>query len=217
MRRVNGPRAGPRRPRAVKAPHAGPPAGRHRYSLRMPDAADHPAPDDTAAPVPPCPDGLATDALQRVLVSMSYLLTRPAAHLRLSSRAGVRIGRSDVHLLDALARDGGSCRVGDLAERLMVEPSHVTRQVAGLQEQGLVERAPDPGDRRARNLTITPRGAELLVRLRRTHHDDLREALHGVPPEDVDATVRVLRRLLERYEVAVRAHAPAPPDGVSGA
>ncbi|MDI5961819.1 MarR family transcriptional regulator [Streptomyces sp. SL13] len=176
----------------------------------MPDAADHPAPDDPA-----------TDALQQVLRSMSYLMTRPSAHVWLSSRAGVSIGRSDVHLLDALARDGGSCRVGDLADRLLVEPSHVTRQVAGLQEQGLVERTPDPGDRRARNLTITPKGSDLLIQLRRIHLDDLRQALRDVDADDIDATVRVLRRLLERYAVAVRANAPAPaalpaPDAAGG-
>ncbi|MDF3291787.1 MarR family winged helix-turn-helix transcriptional regulator [Streptomyces silvisoli] len=161
---------------------------------------------DAAADAPDAAD--ATAALDRVLLTLSYLLTRPQAHDRSVSRAEVQIGRSDVHLLMALENDGGSCRVGDLAARLLVEPSHVTRQVAQLQLQGLVERTPDPTDRRARNITITPKGTSVLVRLRRSNHERLREALHDIDERDIDATVLVLRRLIERYVREVRAGGP---------
>ncbi|MCQ4040624.1 MarR family winged helix-turn-helix transcriptional regulator [Streptantibioticus rubrisoli] len=150
----------------------------------------------------------ATAALERVLLSLSYLLTRPQTHDHSVTRADVRIGRSDVHLLMALDNDGGSCRVGDLAARLLVEPSHVTRQVAQLQLQGLVERTPDTTDRRARNITITPMGTSVLVRLRRSNREALREALHDIDERDIDATVLVLRRLVERYVRRVRAGEP---------
>ncbi|MEU1629268.1 MarR family transcriptional regulator [Streptomyces sp. NPDC020096] len=150
----------------------------------------------------------ATAALERVLLSLSYLLTRPQAHDRSVTRADVQIGRSDVHLLMALENDGGSCRVGDLAARLLVEPSHVTRQVAQLQLQGLVERTPDQTDRRARNITITPMGTSVLSRLRRSNRESLRQALHDIDERDIDATVRVLRRLIERYVRTVRSGEP---------
>jgi len=155
----------------------------------------------------------ATDDLQQVLAAMSYLLTRPSAHDWQRTRAGVSIGRSDLHLLMALTREGGTCRVGDLAERLLVEASHVTRQVAGLQEQGLVERTPDPDDRRARNITITPTGSAVLVRLRVANRETLRQSLDGVDQAEVDATVRVLRRLVERYALQVRARDPYATSG----
>lgn len=158
--------------------------------------------------MPDAADDAVTDDLQQVLASMSYLLTRPSAHDWQSFRAGVRIGRSDVHLLAALALDGGSCRVGDLAGKLLVEPSHVTRQVAGLQAHGLVERTPDPDDRRARNITITPEGSAVLVRLRAANRQSLRQALGDADPADIDATVRVLRLLVERFALEVRAHEP---------
>ncbi|MGW7007826.1 MarR family winged helix-turn-helix transcriptional regulator [Streptomyces sp. NPDC054933] len=150
----------------------------------------------------------ATAALERVLLSLSYLLTRPQAHDRSVTRADVQIGRSDVHLLMALENDGGSCRVGDLAARLLVEPSHVTRQVAQLQLQGLVERTPDQTDRRARNITITPVGTSVLSRLRRSNRESLQQALHDIDERDIDATVRVLRRLIERYVRTVRSGEP---------
>ncbi len=158
---------------------------------------------DAAADAPDADD--ATAALEPVLLTLSYLLTRPQAHDRSVSRADVEIGRSDVHLLMALENHGGTCRVGDLAAKLLVEPSHVTRQAAQLQLQGLVERTPDSTDRRARNITITPKGASVLVRLRRSNRESLREALHDIDERDIDATVRVLRRLIERYVRQVRA------------
>ena len=157
------------------------------------------------------PEDSATDDLQQVLASMSYLLTRPSAHDWHSSRAGVRVGRSDVHLLAELALHDGTCRVGDLAARLLVEASHVTRQVAGLQARGLVERAADPDDRRARNITITERGRVVLCRLRDANRHSLRRALHDVDPAEVAATVRVLRRVAERLAVAIRAEDPHGP------
>ncbi|MBY8883298.1 MarR family transcriptional regulator [Streptomyces sp. PTM05] len=156
----------------------------------------------------PDPADDATAALQQVLTAMSYLLTRPSAHDWLQAKAEVRVGRADVHLLLALAANGGICRVGDLAERLLVEPSHVTRQVAQLQEQGLVERSPDPVDRRARNISITPEGTSVLVRLRKAHQEKLCHALHDIDAADIDATVRVLGRLVERYALAVRGRDP---------
>jgi DNA-binding MarR family transcriptional regulator len=160
----------------------------------------------TVLGMPEAMDDAATDDLQQVLAAMSYLLTRPQAHDWLRSKAQVRIGRADVQLLLALEANGGSCRVGDLAGRLLVEASHVTRQVAGLQSQGLVERLPDPGDRRARNISITPEGSAILVRLRATSREILRHVLHDIDPAEIAATVRVLRRVIEHYALAVRAH-----------
>src|SRR4051812_29963897 len=95
----------------------------------------------------PVPDQEPIVALQRALVTLSYLLTRSQAHERLAERAGVSARRSDLWLLMALEGVGGVSRVGDLAAHLMVEPSHVTRQIARLAAEKLVERTPDPLDR----------------------------------------------------------------------
>ncbi|UZJ30319.1 MarR family winged helix-turn-helix transcriptional regulator [Streptomyces endophytica] len=96
-----------------------------------------------------------TAALQRVLATLSYLLTRSRAHERQATQAGVTAARSDLWLLMALEDSGGACRVGDLAELLMVEPPHVTRQIGQLEAQDLVERTQDSLDRRARKVAIT--------------------------------------------------------------
>lgn len=135
-------------------------------------------------------------ALQRVLATLSYLLTRSQTHERQAARAGVRTGRSDLWLLMALDGNGGVSRVGDLAALLMVEPPHVTRQIGRLAAQDLVERTPDSQDRRARKVAITPHGKAVLERLRQAGQASLHQALEGISDADVATTVAVLNRLM---------------------
>src|SRR4051812_14092395 len=54
------------------------------------------------------------------------------------------------------SRDG--VRLSELAEALRIAPRSATEVADGLQERGLVERAPDPTDRRAVVLTATAAG-----------------------------------------------------------
>jgi DNA-binding MarR family transcriptional regulator len=59
----------------------------------------------------------------------------------------------------------GPSPMRDLALGLRVDPSYVTGIVDGLEQRGLVERRLAPGDRRARHLVLTARGARLTGRL----------------------------------------------------
>ena len=53
----------------------------------------------------------------------------------------------------------------ELAERLKSDPSNVTGVIDRLEARGLVERRPDPTDRRIKGLALTPAGARLRKRL----------------------------------------------------
>lgn len=53
----------------------------------------------------------------------------------------------------------------ELAERLKSDPSNVTGLVDRLEARGLVERRPDPNDRRIKGLALTAAGARLRKRL----------------------------------------------------
>jgi DNA-binding MarR family transcriptional regulator len=54
------------------------------------------------------------------------------------------------------------CRSSDLAARAGLDPSTVSRAVAGLVTQGLVTREADPHDGRATLLVVTPAGHAAL-------------------------------------------------------
>ncbi|GIV59178.1 MarR family winged helix-turn-helix transcriptional regulator [Rhodocaloribacter litoris] len=60
---------------------------------------------------------------------------------------------------------GGTCRIGDLARRFDLTPATVSDAVRTLAAKGLLSRVPDPDDRRARLLALTPAGRETAGRL----------------------------------------------------
>jgi DNA-binding MarR family transcriptional regulator len=77
-------------------------------------------------------------------------------------------------------------RMTDIAERVLVSPSGMTRAVARLAADGLVERTQDPGDRRSFLVTLTDTGVRRLRKAQETHHSCVRELLfHGLGPDDL--------------------------------
>ena len=91
---------------------------------------------------------------------------------------------------------------GEVARRLMVTAPVVTRLASTLVDAGLVERRPDPGDRRAVLLALTPAGRRRSRAMRR----DLLAAAHELLeplPDDRRAT---LAAALEELQVLLPDH-----------
>ena len=66
-------------------------------------------------------------------------------------------------------------RMSDLAQRVLLSPSAVTRLVDRLSARGLLERRADPGDARVALAALTIEGSRLLRRAARTHQRGIRE------------------------------------------
>jgi DNA-binding MarR family transcriptional regulator len=81
---------------------------------------------------------------------------------------GITFGEYDVLLRLGRAPDR-VLRMSDLAERVLLSPSGVTRLVDRLSERGLLVRRTDPGDARAVLASLTTEGSRLLRRAARTH------------------------------------------------
>ena len=73
------------------------------------------------------------------------------------------IGPSHSRALRVLERADGPMRLGDLAERLRIVPRSATDVVDALEASGHVQRRPDPHDRRAVLLELTPAGHDLIA------------------------------------------------------
>lgn len=61
----------------------------------------------------------------------------------------------------------GPLRLSELARLEAVSAPTMSRVLAALDGQGLVERAPDPGDARCTQISLTPAGARILTAVRR--------------------------------------------------
>ena len=115
----------------------------------------------------------------------------------------IGVTRPQWRVLSVLRRFEG-VNQGGLAELLEVEPITVCRMVDRLQEAQLVERRPDPDDRRSWLLHLTPKAQELLGQLRPLAEEMLDEALEGVSDRDRAALTKSLdqmRRNLARKPV----------------
>jgi DNA-binding MarR family transcriptional regulator len=93
--------------------------------------------------------------------------------------------------------EDGAVRISALAEALHIAPRSATEVADGLQERGLVERAPDPGDRRAVILRPTPEGLRVRTEVERARVADSRAAFARLSADDRAALARILRTLAE--------------------
>ncbi|MFD8146532.1 MarR family winged helix-turn-helix transcriptional regulator [Streptomyces sp. NPDC059708] len=82
-----------------------------------------------------------------------------------------------------------------IAQKLRCEPSNVTGIIDRLETRGLVERRPDPADRRVKLAAPTAEGAETAERLRESL-DFAREPLAGLSAEERTALRDLLKRML---------------------
>ncbi|MFD4559585.1 MarR family winged helix-turn-helix transcriptional regulator [Streptomyces sp. NPDC058469] len=83
-----------------------------------------------------------------------------------------------------------------LARKLKCEPSNVTGIVDRLEARGLVERRPDPADRRVKLAAATDEGRRVARSLRESLRF-AREPLAGLSDEERLALRGLLRRMLE--------------------
>ncbi|MFJ7585798.1 MarR family winged helix-turn-helix transcriptional regulator [Streptomyces sp. NPDC097617] len=82
-----------------------------------------------------------------------------------------------------------------IALKLRCEPSNVTGIVDRLETRGLVERRPDPADRRVKLAAPTEEGTRTAERLRESL-DFAREPLAGLSAQERTALRDLLRRML---------------------
>lgn len=101
----------------------------------------------------------------RVLVSAFGVFSRDvAAGLRMAGFGAV----SEVHLTLVRHFDAGGTRLTALAARARMTKQAMAELVDKTASLGLVVRAPDPADRRAKAITFTPLGLRMLEEVRRS-------------------------------------------------
>jgi len=102
----------------------------------------------------------------------------------------------------------------ELAEMLDLQPISLTRLLDGLAENGLIERRPDPEDRRAKRLFLTPAARPLLGQLTDLGEDLMATALAGLAPADTAALLARLGAIKENLRQAVQKKSAGKPDDV---
>ncbi|HXN44233.1 MAG TPA: MarR family transcriptional regulator [Xanthobacteraceae bacterium] len=89
--------------------------------------------------------------------------------------------------------------VGALAEKLVMDPTTLTRNLRPLEREGLVAMAPDPDDRRSRSLRLTEQGREVLWAARPAWARAQRHVEAVLGSADAAVLNGALDRMLERF------------------
>jgi DNA-binding MarR family transcriptional regulator len=132
--------------------------------------------------------------LHRSLIEIVSMMNRPERDVELLSKAGLSLERALFPLL-VLVERLGPIGVVDLAGRVGRDYTTVSRQVARLEELGLVTRRSSAADKRVREAIITQQGKAATDAL-----DAAREGIAVVKfaewkREDFDDLVRLMRML----------------------
>jgi len=102
----------------------------------------------------------------------------------------------------------------ELAEGLDLQPITLTRLVDKLSDSGLIERRPDPTDRRAKRLFLTPAARPLLERLGELGEETMGNTLAGVDAASVKDMIAKLSVVKENLRRLIQQRGADPTAGV---
>jgi MarR family transcriptional regulator for hemolysin len=112
------------------------------------------------------------------------------------------VSRAQWGVLVRLDRQEG-LKQSELAELLDLQPISLTRLLDRLAENGLIERRPDPNDRRANRLYLKPAARPLLEELSTLGADMMEEVMAGLDDETNERLLRTLARMKDNLRSAI--------------
>lgn len=169
---------------------------------------------DAAAAVPVAPDSVDRitaqwhrerpdlDTEPMAVFGRIYRLSRAMGDQIEQVYARFGIGRGEFDVLATLRRAGEPFSLSPtaLAESLMLTTGGMTGRLDKLQKAGLVDRCPDPTDRRALKACLTDRGRTLVDEAVGAGLEVQSQALEKLAPADRSALADQLRALLNAVE-----------------
>ena len=87
--------------------------------------------------------------------------------------------------------------MSEAAKQVGLSKPHITLQVSRLVEEGLLERRPESEDRRLISISLTPKGSDLVHRLKGSIKEKAGRLFSGLPEETLERTVGALLTLKE--------------------
>lgn len=129
-----------------------------------------------------------------IVAHLRAVLGRIARRLR-STAAGAGLTPTQLSVLGTMARHPDGIGLAELARIEGLNPTMLSRAVGRLDELGLLGREPDPVDRRAARVRLTPAGIELHKRVRDERTSALAHTLRQLPTEQVQTLLAALPAL----------------------
>jgi DNA-binding MarR family transcriptional regulator len=140
--------------------------------------------------------------------TLAFLLSQVGIYA--SQRFAERIAVLDLHpplfrVLNVVdAAEGLSQQA--IGEAIGAPPSRMVAIVDELEQRGLIERRPQPGDRRIRALYLTGKGRKLLARGRKAASEHEQELTRGMSEAECQRLVALLQKLIAAQGIGRGVH-----------
>ena len=135
--------------------------------------------------------------------------TNPMKLVSRASRGFVRVADAELRslgfatsqfpVLGAL-RDGQALSQAELARLAQVEQPSMAQLLNRMERDGLVQRLPDPDDKRSRLISLTAIATQRLPKAKTLMDASTTDALTGFTRQEIDQLVRLLSRLNENLD-----------------
>ncbi|MFG2052851.1 MarR family winged helix-turn-helix transcriptional regulator [Micromonospora sp. NPDC048930] len=135
-----------------------------------------------------------TDSDEESLAETFWAVARRLRHQAKRTLEPWEINPGHARALAVLLRHG-PLRLSALADHLHIAPRSATEVVDGLEERGLIERRPDPADRRATLVALTGEGSRVGEAIRVARAAEADRFFGDLDPDDRAELGRILRRL----------------------
>ncbi|WP_418960851.1 MarR family winged helix-turn-helix transcriptional regulator [Streptomyces tritici] len=116
-----------------------------------------------------------------------------------STPCGRPLSVSEAHALGELARESETRQV-ELARRLRLQKSTVSRLVGQMSARGWVERAPAPDDGRGVVLRLTPSGKRAATSLAEARRERFSRLLDAIPAHERAGVLHALDVMVEAWD-----------------
>jgi DNA-binding MarR family transcriptional regulator len=127
----------------------------------------------------------------------AHALALRAVEARLKAADHPPLGWYDV--LWELDRAGGGLRIGELGERLVIEPYNMTRLVDRLEKEKLLKRERAEDDGRGARVALTGKGKELRRRMWPHYRKAIEEVFaDALGEKDAEAMTRALKKVIAK-------------------
>ena len=133
-------------------------------------------------------------AINELIDIITAAARSPRQRDRIARATGLPLTIASIGAL-RVVEQGNSPSATEVAHKLGIDPSTVSRQLRPLEEQGLVTRTVDDSDRRVTRLSVTAAGRRALERVERSAIDTLASALESWSADDRALLAQLITRL----------------------
>ena len=124
----------------------------------------------------------------------------------LRARFATTLPRFD--LMSQLERSPDGLKMNELSRRMMVTGGNITGITDQLATEGLVERLPVEGDRRAYRIRLTAPGRQLFGEMAEQHERWIIQAFGGLSASELDTLHQLLGKVKQHHSAAAQSKDP---------